>query len=891
MRFRAREVGAIAVAIGVGCATALASVPAFAQDAGDVDAGVQPPPVEAEPPVEEAPVDEAPGEEAPAAATPPRLISAPDPHYPESHATIGIEPTVHLHVTVEIDGSVSDVHVEHPGDPEFDQAAIDAVTSWRFEPARRGDTAVRSRTRLAVRFHAPDPTTRVAEPDPHAGDPHGHEHDEHHPPEPEPVAPEPEVAPPHFEARAVSDPLEESRRPRAASQYRIGRDVLEAAPHRDGADMLNTAPGVYVARPEGDAVAQQIFLRGFDAEHGQDIELTMGGVPLNLPSHIHGQGYADLGFVIPEVVRGLRVTEGVYDPRQGDFATAGSIDFDLGVARRGIQFRTSYGSFDTFRALILWAPEGEREETFGAAQYRRTSGFGRNRAGQSGGALAQVVFGEGAIRGRVHGSIWAARTAIAGILRRDDVEAGNVDFLGVYDDPSALAQSGLAARAHVAGSIEMRGERGSFGELGAWLQWHDFRLQANYTGYTERSEFEPEWVGRGDLIEQRNEVLALGLRGRYRSPLYQPFEWARGFVEVGLTGRIDSIGQQQNLIEAPQNQTWDRRVDADVRALDVGGYFDLDWCISDYVHLRGGARADVLFYDVDDRLGNFIPAFRRETYIIGFRRSAFGVAAGPRAAIEVTPFGVDHDLVLSIAYGEGYRSPQARQLQDGEGAPFAKVRSGDVGARMVLGDHDQVRIHASGYLTNVSDDTAFDPREGRLERLGPTTRIGGALWVEARPWSFLTSALSVTYVHATLDAPPPPSIEDPAPPYEEGQSLPYVPPVVVRADLSVGERLFDIDGIPLSGRVGLGFSFLSPRPLPYGQEADAIGLLDASVSVRWSALDLSVEVLNLTDSRYASVEYSYASNWDRDSVASRIPARHFAAGAPLTVNVVLGVTL
>ncbi len=854
---------------------------------------------------------------------PPRLIEAPDPAYPTSHHGIAIEPVVQLHVTIEVDGHVGEAHVEHPGDPEFDAAALETVQRWRFSPGMRAGVPVRSGVRVEVRFHAPPPEPTAAVSADAASDagPAGScgeapcgtppavavpTPDDHgHPPEgtdPEPPTAEPPTAgsaaePPtagsaaepeaHFGAHATADPTR-AHDPRSASEYRLDRAVLDLAPHRDAGDLLSSAPGVYVARPEGDAVAQQIYLRGFDAEHGQDIELTLGGMPLNQPSHIHGQGYADLGFIVPEVVRSLRVTEGVYDPRQGDFATAGSIDFDLGVRRRGVQLRTTYGSFDTLRALVLWAPVGEPEETFGAVTYRRSSGFGRNRAGQSAGALGQVVLGSGAVRGRLQASLWAARYALAGVLRRDDVLAGNVDFLGVYDDPSARSQSALSARGHLGGTVEVRGEGGAVGELGAYVQWSDFRLQANYTGYVEHSTVNPDWVGRGDLVEQRNEALTLGLRGRYRAPLFRPFAWARGFVEAGLSGRVDSTGQAQNLLQAPQNETWDRRVDASLRGVDLGGYVDLDWLFAEVFHLRGGVRADALFYDVDDRLGNARPAFRRETYIVGFRRSAAGLAAGPRVSLEVTPIPA---LALSFAYGEGYRSPQARQLQDGETAPFAKVRSGDFGIRVHAGDHEELTLAASGYMTSVSDDTAFDPREGRLERLGPSLRIGGAVHAVARPLRWLTGAVSVTYVRATLEAPPPPSIDDPSPPYRAGELLPYVPPWVVRADVGANERLFDLDGKPLRGRMGAGFSFLAPRPLPYGLLAEAVSLLDVSAGASWDALDLSVEVMNVLDARYAGVEYSYASSWAPDALSSRIPARHFAAGAPLTVSVTLGVTL
>ncbi|RXL50952.1 TonB-dependent receptor, partial [Citrobacter sp. AAK_AS5] len=77
--------------------------------------------------------------------------------------------------------------------------------------------------------------------------------------------------------------------------------------------------------------------------------------------HIHGQGYADLNVLIPETVRSVRVLEGVHDPHQGDFAVAGSVDFDLGVEERGVHATATYGSFDTKRLVAIFAPAGQSE--------------------------------------------------------------------------------------------------------------------------------------------------------------------------------------------------------------------------------------------------------------------------------------------------------------------------------------------------------------------------------------------------------------------------------------------------------------------------------------------------------------------------------------------------
>jgi outer membrane receptor protein involved in Fe transport len=295
----------------------------------------------------------------------------------------------------------------------------------------------------------------------------------------------------------------------------------------------------------------------------------------------------------------------------------------------------------------------------------------------------------------------------------------------------------------------------------------------------------------------------------------------------------------------------------------------------------------LLSYDIDDRLGNRPSQDRAATFLPGYRRSAQGLAAGPRASLEYKALPW---LSLLAAYGEGYRSPQARLLADGETAPFTKVHSGDAGLRFHFGDPLEMAV--SGYWTRLSDDIAFDASEGALTRIGPTERLGGTFYALSRPADWMLTSLSVTYVHAVLLAPPPASAAEPNPPYVPGQAVPYVPPVVVRVDSTARRELLrDLAGHPLQGRIGVGLSFLGGRPLPYGQTAVPVGLIDASLGLGWGIFQLGVEGYNLLNQNYAASEYSFVSNWSPASPPSRLPARHIAAGSPLTILGTLGVTL
>lgn len=800
---------------------------------------------------------------------------------------------VELRVTIEVDGSVGDVEVASSGGAAYDDAAVAAVRRWRFAPARQGEEPVASRIRVAIEFPATaEPVTEPpGEPAPDAVEPTAPREPDAAAGEVEPTAAEPEAAEPEAIEVTVHGERELRAGDRGASHFRIEREVLDAAPRQEAADMLRAAPGVYIARSEGLAVAHRYVLRGFDADHGQDIEMRVGGLPINLPSHLHGQGYADLGFLIGETVSALDVSEGVYDPRQGDFAVAGTFDIHLGVARRGWHVSSSYGRFNTLRELVLWAPEDQPEETFGAVQYSRTAGFGDNRSGQAASGIVQTRLGQPDARWghRIVAFLYGARAESAGVVRRGDVRDGTVGFYGVYPYPTAQAQNAQAGRIMAGYFAEYRGSKRDNAEVGVWLGFDDFRLQENFTGFAQTSQTLVDVAGRGDLIEQLNRTTSAGITGRYRTRPYRPARWADGTVELGLSGRFDNIAQGQNLLDASvRNQTWDRRVDAEIRAADLGMWGDLDWRFTPYLRARAGLRADVLYYNVEDSLGNFVPATRPdEAYIQGFRRGAFGVAWGPRTSVEVIPLDW---LSVRAAYGEGYRSPQARMLEDGERAPFTKVRSADLGLRW--GRDERLQVTTSGFFTRLSDDVAFDAEEGRLERVGASRRVGAVVHAQALPLPWIIAAASVTYVDAVLLEPPPATAEEPQPPFSRGENLPYVPPVVVRGDFGTqGTLSRRARPWPLRGRAGVGVSYLSPRPLPYGASAEHVPLLDASAGLGYGPFDLGASFFNVLDRRYAAIEYNFASDWDPDGLRSRTPARHIAAGSPFSFMFTLGVSL
>lgn len=683
-----------------------------------------------------------------------------------------------------------------------------------------------------------------------------------------------ELAPPRTSSAAAPSELfeihvlgERLSSPRGAGGGRIPRDQLNAAPHALTAELLSSSPGMFVDHEDGEGVANDVLLRGFDLDHGGGIELHAGAIPLNVPTHIHGQGYADLNVVIPEVVRSLHVTQGVFDPRQGDFAIAGSVQFDLGVEERGLHVKGGYGSFRQRRALVIWAPERVTGDSFGAVAFRHTDGFGpKNRAASSANAIGQLEVDLGSrYRLTLTGIAYTAEATLAGVVRANDLDAGRLDLFDSY--PSALAggQSAFTAQTMLGVAVERFAEDGAQLRLSGWARLGRFRLRENFTGAIESSQASG-LSGLGDLDETKNDETAFGAAALYRFPRVRPAENTSIGLESGLSLRTSSTDQEQNLLQPRELTAWDRRYQAAVSAGDLGLYVDVDLRLWRMLRLSGGLRADGLYLSTDARVVKRLEG-EPAPIIPGKARSQLEATWGPRASLELA---FDRWIHGMISYGEGFRSSSGRQLVERpEQSGAAKSRTAEAGLRVEL-DQQRVELKSAFFLTLLSDELTFDAEKGGLESAGPSTRRGVVASIVARPFRWLVGTAAATYVRATYDA---------------GGPVIGVPPLLLRLDCAVRQPLAELASGTLVGRAGLGLTYLAGRAISSDESGAAVTVVNAALGARSGPVEIGVDAYNLLDRRYPDRESRFASNWTTDA---QLPMRatserHVSAAPPRTL--------
>jgi outer membrane receptor protein involved in Fe transport len=338
-------------------------------------------------------------------------------------------------------------------------------------------------------------------------------------------------------------------------------------------------------------------------------------------------------------------------------------------------------------------------------------------------------------------------------------------------------------------------------------------------------------------------------------------------IEAGLSARTDHISQSQKRLAIADSSVTLDEVDATIQATDVAGYLDLALHPLRRLTLRAGARIDGLSYAIEDKGAQGQ----------GQRRSSQGSHLGKKATVS---YGLAPSLNLVVSYGEGFRSPQARSLAEGQTTPFTSVISYEAGVRY---QESGLRASAALFRTLLSNDLVFDQATARNENTPATRRTGLTAEMAATPLQWINASASATYTRAEFRS------SDAN--YNEGDLLPYAPQIVMRSDLSLSKVIGAFSGRELSARVGSGMTYMGRRPLPYGEFGHDIFLVDCSASLRWKEFQLIVDVFNLLNANWYDGEFVYASNFHPGSSPSLIPQRHVTVGAPRTLLATLALYL
>ena len=796
----------------------------------------------------------------------PTLLQGQPPSYPED-----VEgPPLRLWVSAWVDeqGRASAqalVRVE-PALPAQRQALVlalvqEAIARMVFEPARQGDSPQAARVTLELELTpAQPPGLRAAQRVRLRAR----------------ASASAQAASERASAQAASAPPVESvttqaqvdAQGQAPSALTLRMGALADVPRQSAEQALTMVPGVILSNHGGQGHPSAIFMRGFDAGEGQDLAFSVMGTPLNDPSNPHGHGFADTSWIMPEVIAALRVVEGPFDPAQGDFAVAGSVDFDLGVAQPGLTLSAQLGQFRTRRGVATWAGSLGQGQAWVAADLGRGDGFGPERAWSA--ARLMAGYQRQGVRAWIQSA--SNRFASAGVVRQEDLDAGRLRCASAQARLCSYAPGQGGQLARHGGAVQWSGQAGR----GRWRQLlhgalRRVALREDFTGFL--TDLRPDGPQRGDRLLSTYETTALGASGDLVYPARVGAGQAE--IELGYLARVDSGDAGQRRLRAVGGAPYAATIDQALDITHLGAHLSARWRWTPSVQTTLGGRVDSFGFRVWDRARPLQD--RQGARLAQELTEASGVAASPRASLRVD---LAQGLRWITALGRGVRSSDAAALSQGELAPFARTMAAETG---LWADHRlaswRLQARLSAFETYVDRDLIFDEVAGRNTFAGATHRFGALTWWRARWGQRLDAMTSLTYTEAHQPPPDAPWWQLTA-----GPRLPYIPRWVWRAELAWREpHLATVSGGALSARAAAGLTWMSPRPLPLEQFGRAQQRLDASAALAWRGLALGAQVTNLLDQPYREAEFYYESNFSGPtSPPSRRAALHVIAGAPRT---------
>ena len=614
----------------------------------------------------------------------------------------------------------------------------------------------------------------------------------------------------------------------SASQGQTSAKELEDRPLLRRGELLESVPGVVITQHSGDGKANQYFVRGFNLDHGTDFSIMMDGQPVNFVTHAHGQGYADLNPIIPELVERLDYWKGPFFGELGDLSTAGAARFCfLDALPQGIASVT-VGQHNFYRGLLA--------DTIDLSPAPDAKGGASNK-------MSGLTY---AVEYNYYDGPWKLPSnaeRINGFLKyfhksgQDQYSLTAMAYTGEWDStdqiPKRLIDDGMLGRY---GNLDdtLGGDSHRYSLMGMCEREHaDGRTHANfYAGYYDLDLFsnftyflnDPV---NGDQFEQKDERFFMG--GEVRR------EWDFGQknkLTVGLQTRNDFLNGigLYNTVERERINTV--RED-DVIINSVGIYTTLVYQMNDWFRVQPGVRADAFHYDVDS-----LESANSGTDHDGIVSPKLSLIFGPWS-----------DTEFYVNGGFGFHSNDARGVTitrdpvTGDPAekvdPLVRTYGGELGVRT---ERVEKVVSTLAFFYLHSDSELLYVGDAGTSEAGPATVRYGVEWSTYwRPSEWLTLDHELTFSEGKL--------QDVGPDDE----IPGAVPFVWSSGFTVGKSEGAFGS--LRGR------YFSPRPLTEdgSEESRASFQVNSRIGYRKDDWEISLDCLNVLGRKDNDIEYYYES--------------------------------
>ncbi len=644
--------------------------------------------------------------------------------------------------------------------------------------------------------------------------------------------------------------------PGAASEVHAGHRELELRPRLRPGDVLEAVPGLFAVQHAGGGKANQYFLRGFDADHGTDIAFSVDGVPINMPSHGHGQGYSDFHFLIPELVVSLDGYKGPYYAELGDFDTAGAVDLHMAEKLPESYAQYTIGQYGIMRGLVAASPDlGDAWRTVIAADLYKDDGpFENPERLQRYSTYARVTHdlsprGKLALTWMSYGSSWHGSGQIPARAVCGEGEAGVpppsaygqpcIDHFGAVD-PS---EGGATQRHMASADYSIIGKDADLRAL-AYLIKYRFTLYSNFTFFLD----DPL---NGDEIEQDDDRVVAG--GKFRVRQHARIGSARLTTSFGVQARADEIANA--LYHDRSRHRLQARVDAGISESEIGVYVEEDARLLDFLRVVLGLRGQRADVAVDDHLGV------QPTKTSGEKGASLLL---PKAMIVLSPVRA-LDLFLDV--GRGFHSNDARGVVLGQNAAtlLTPAMGYEVGVRVVpLRGLD---LRADAFVLDLDSELVWSGDSGGTEASGRTRRVGTELGARYHisNWLFADADGTLTRARFRENA-------------GNAGSVALAPTRTLTAGLGVSPTF---GAFTPMGSVRV--KAIGSRPAtPDGSlVAEGFTVVDATAGLRWKDIEAGLDVQNLLDARWREVQFATTSRLAYEP--AQVTGIHYTPGWPRTV--------